>query len=48
MERAGRGRVERCFDVRRMTAEYERLYLGPDAAGRLRPDVNSAAGVNPG
>ncbi len=30
MEQAGRSRVERCFDVRRMTAEYERLYLGPD------------------
>ena len=36
MEQAGRSRVERCFDVRRMTAEYERLYLGLDgAAGRL-------------
>ena len=49
MGRAGRSRVERCFDVRRMTAEYERIYLGLDgAAGRLRPGANVTAGVNAG
>ena len=44
MERAGRRRVERCFDVRRMTAEYEKMYLGLDgraarsrAGGTARP-----------
>jgi glycosyltransferase involved in cell wall biosynthesis len=30
MEQAGRRRVERCFDVRRMTAAYETLYLGQE------------------
>ncbi len=49
MGRAGRRRVERCFDVRRMTAEYEQMYLGLDGrAGRLRPGANGAAGVNAG
>jgi glycosyltransferase involved in cell wall biosynthesis len=53
MGTAGRCRVERRFDVRRMTAAYERMYLGRDgAAGRLRAGVNaagaSAAGVNAG
>jgi glycosyltransferase involved in cell wall biosynthesis len=28
MGRAGRERVEACFDCRRMVAQYERLYLG--------------------
>ena len=43
MEQAGRRRVERCFDVRRMTAEYERLYLGLDGAGDpLRAGANAA------
>lgn len=27
MGRAGRGRAEECFDVRRMVAQYEALYL---------------------
>ena len=41
--------VRRRFDVRRMTAEYERLYLGlDDAAGRLRAGVNVPAGANAG
>ncbi len=49
MGQAGRSRVERCFDVSRMTAAYERIYLGLDgAAGRLRPGANAAAGVNAG
>ena len=49
MGQAGRRRVERRFDVRRMTAEYERLYLGlDDAAGRLRAGVNVLAGANAG
>ena len=49
MEQAGRRRVERWFDVRRMTAEYEKMYLGLDGqAARLRTGANSAAGVNGG
>lgn len=44
MEQAGRRRVERCFDVRRMTAAYERLYLGMD--GALRPGAKIPADVN--
>ena len=49
MGRAGRRRVERLFDVRRMTAAYERLYLGPDrAAVRAGADGDAAAGVNAG
>ncbi len=47
MERAGRCRVERCFDVRRMTAAYEAMYLGREGAtGRLRAGANRAAGVS--
>ena len=51
MGAAGRRRVERRFDVRRMTAAYERIYLGSDdGAGRLRGGAKAAgagaAGVN--
>ena len=49
MEMAGRRRVERYFDVRRMTAAYEKMYLGlDDAAGRMRAGANFPAGVNGG
>jgi glycosyltransferase involved in cell wall biosynthesis len=44
MERAGRRRVESLFDVRRMTAAYESMYLGSeDPLGRLRKGANPAA-----
>jgi glycosyltransferase involved in cell wall biosynthesis len=47
MERAGRCRVENCFDVRRMTAAYEAMYLGREGAtGRLRAGANRAANVS--
>jgi glycosyltransferase involved in cell wall biosynthesis len=49
MEKAGRRRVERCFDVRRMTTAYEKMYLGLDGpAGRLRAGAMFPAGVNDG
>ena len=49
MGQAGRRRVERWFDVRRMTAEYEKMYLGLDGpATRLRAGANGAAGVSAG
>ncbi len=47
MGQAGRRRVERWFDVRRMTAEYEKMYLGLDRRPpRLRACANGAADVN--
>jgi len=47
MGKAGRRRVERCFDVRRMTAAYEAMYLGREGpTGRLRNGANNVAGVN--
>ena len=47
MEQAGRRRVERCFDVRNMTASYEAMYLGREGqAVRLRAGANNAAGVS--
>ena len=47
MERASRRRVERLFDVRQMTSEYEKMYRGLDRGGRpLRTGAKVAAGVN--
>lgn len=37
MGRAGRNRVERHFDVRRMVARYEQLYLGGEVDDRAKP-----------
>jgi glycosyltransferase involved in cell wall biosynthesis len=49
MELAGRRRVEHCFDVRRMTAAYEKMYLGLDRPdGRLRSGAKFPASVNDG
>ena len=46
MEQAGRRRVERCFDVRRMTAAYEAMYLGlEEPIGRFRAVRIPTAGV---
>jgi glycosyltransferase involved in cell wall biosynthesis len=42
MELAGRRRVERCFDVRRMTAAYECMYLGRESqTNHLRAGANT-------
>ena len=46
MGQAGRRRVERRFDVRRMTAEYEKMYLGLDGRAARLGSANGAAGVN--
>jgi glycosyltransferase involved in cell wall biosynthesis len=49
MGRAGRLRVERRFDVRRMTAAYERLYLGLEQETVSTPALSASEGrgVNP-
>ena len=46
MGRAGRRRVECLFDVRRMTAEYEKMYLGLDGRVDRSAAANGAASVN--
>ncbi len=46
MEQAGRRRVERCFDVRRMTAAYEALYLGQEnQTAELWAGANNTVGI---
>ncbi len=46
MGRAGRRRVELRFDVRRMTAEYEKMYLGLEGRAGRPGAAPFAAGVN--
>jgi glycosyltransferase involved in cell wall biosynthesis len=47
LEQAGRRRVERCFDVRRMTGAYEGMYFGRDGptGSRLRRGANHTVGM---
>ncbi|HVS37515.1 MAG TPA: glycosyltransferase [Gemmataceae bacterium] len=49
MGQAGRRRVEQCFEVRCMTAAYERLYFGLDSgAGPIRCGAKGRTIVNAG
>jgi glycosyltransferase involved in cell wall biosynthesis len=41
--RAGRRRVEACFDVRRMVAEYEKMYLGVSAVNFRKIGIGNSA-----
>ena len=42
MGRAGRRRVESCFDIRQMVAQYERLYVGEPVSATAAPSEVSA------